>query len=109
VTLGLFPRKANLGPLGEAFGLTVDFAGDRIAFGEANLATTDGMEGKLSAKQRIRHLVRTGPLTVAAIADELELKEDTVIKALKRNDKTFVIVPGEGGPSRYGLAERRPA
>jgi hypothetical protein len=50
-----------------------------------------------------------GPMTIVAMAKELDVKTDSVEKALKRNRGRFICLPGTDGIDRWGLIETRPA
>jgi hypothetical protein len=57
--------------------------------------------------QRIRSELRRGPQTIAAVAEELGVKVDSVEKALNRRTDTFTRITGPDGVHRYALVERR--
>jgi hypothetical protein len=57
----------------------------------------------LPVRTRIASALKRGPLTVAALVEEIEAPADTIRKTIKRNGSLFVCL--EGG--RIGLAERR--
>jgi hypothetical protein len=71
VSLAAFNRKNNLGPLRSAVGLNVTFDGDRIYFTGTDVASMEDFVDSLPLWQRIRSVVRTGPQTLATIANEL--------------------------------------
>jgi hypothetical protein len=48
-------------------------------------------------------------MTIVALADELHIKADTIIKAVKRGDDTFTKVLGSDGITKIALLERRSA
>jgi AAA domain-containing protein len=104
VTVGLFNRKSNIGPLAPAAGYRVSFSSDRTAFASIELADTD-LADKLPVVQRMHALLaREGSMTMAHIAAKLDLPVDTVVKTSKRHDgKRFVRVPGSDGVYRIGL------
>jgi len=107
ITIGLFNRKVNLGPLCPAIGLAIEFSAVRTAFTRTNLATVDDLADRLPLRQRIEHLLKGGALTLATIAEELSAKVDTVNKTVTRDEgRRFVKVPGPDGIYRIGLAER---
>lgn len=108
VDLGVFPRKANLGPLGAAFGLRATFSEDRLRFAKVDVATLDDLAPKLQLWQRVRSVVvRSGPLTVHAIAEHLDAKVDSVKKAVERGEgKTFTRVTGADGVFRWAALDR---
>jgi hypothetical protein len=107
-TVGLFPRKRNTGPLGKALAFEFQFQPDRTQVKRVDVADVADLAPRLSLSQRMAHLLRGGALTIAAIAEELDEKVDSVTKAAKRGDgKLFIRVPGKDGVYRIGLVDRR--
>ena len=54
------------------------------------------------------HLLRGGSLTMAAVAGELNVPVDTIVKTTKRHEgKVFIRVPGADGVYRIGLLDTR--
>jgi hypothetical protein len=106
ITVGLYNRNANLGPLRPPVGFSLTFDADRTVFERVNVADVEKLAAKLSMSERMAHLLRRSPMTIAAIADELEAKADTVEKTSKRSQR-FARVPGPDGIYRIALAERR--
>ena len=54
-------------------------------------------------------LLNRRPLTYAEIAEELDAKLDSVIKAVNRGSKAFTKVLGHDGVTRIALLEQRAA
>lgn len=112
ITLGLFNRKSNLGPRLPAVGFGVRFEADRTTFSRVDLADVSDLASKLSTYERITAALKRGPMTVAALADELDAKADTVEKTIKRwvtKGRLIRLEANGGTPTRYGLAEVRRA
>lgn len=109
ITVGLFNRKANLWPIQPAFGFQFTFTDDRTLVTRTNLADVQEFAQKLPLWQRVMHLLKAHPpLTLAEIAEELDAKTDTVLKAVQRS-KAFTKVAGHDGVTRIALIERRSA
>lgn len=108
VTVGLFPRKNNMGALGRALGFCVDFVGDRVHVRRTDLTASPDFADRLPLWQRMRALLKTGPMTLASMAGELGAKVDTVERTARRHDRLFVRAPGVDGITRIALVERRP-
>lgn len=108
VTVGLFPQKQNDGDRQRAVGLEFTFA-ERIAVRSINLADVDGLAERLPLASRISHALTHGPLTFAQIAEALDAKVDSVIKAVNRGEgKTFTkMTNARDGIHRIALVERR--
>lgn len=109
VTVGLFPQKQNDGERQRPVGLGFTFTPERIIVAPADLAEVEGLAEKLPLSARIAHLVKARPLTFAAIAEELNAKTDSVIKAVTRNTRTFTRLDGPDGVTRIALVSRRTA
>ena len=59
---------------------------------------------------RIRHMLKQGPMTIAALATALDAKTDSVQKAVTRREgKLFTCLPGADGIDRWALLETRAA
>ncbi|MBM3740437.1 MAG: hypothetical protein FJW39_32195 [Acidobacteria bacterium] len=112
VTVGLFNRKANLGPRLPAVGFAVRFEDERTTFSRVDLADVDTLAGRLSTYERITAALKRGPMTVAALAEEIEAKVDTCEKTVKRwvsKGHLIRLDAKDGTPTRYGLREARRA
>lgn len=110
ITLGLFNRKHNLGPRLPAVGFGVRFETNTTTFTRVNLADVSDLASKLSTFERITAALKRGPLTVAALADELDAKPDTVERTVRRwvsKGRLVRLEAHSGTPTRYGLAEFR--
>lgn len=115
LTVGLFNRKSNLSRLHPAVGFTFEFSDERTAVSKVNLADVEDLAGSLPTWQRVAHLLKAGggvPRSIADIAEELDVKPDTVKKAVSPNRarggrSMFVQVQGSDGTPRIGLAELR--
>jgi hypothetical protein len=106
VNVGVFQRKANLGPVRPAIGFRFGFETERTTVTRVDLADVEDLAGSLPLWQRIASLIKRQPMTVEAIAEELGARLDSVQKAVRRQ-RSFVRVPGTDGTSRIALVERR--
>jgi len=104
ISVGLFNRKSNLGPLARAVGYAIEFDSERTTFTPVDVAETD-LADRLPIVQRMHALLaREGLLTMAAIAHELEVPVDTIVKTTKRHEgKRFTRVIGTDNLYRIGL------
>lgn len=106
----LVNRKTNLTPILPDIRLQFDFSESRIVVSPytADAEAAEPLDTEMSIPQRIITLLRASkqPMTVAAIAEALNAKPDTVARVIRRN-KSFVKLPMVDGRLRFGLAERR--
>lgn len=100
--VGIYPRKANLGPLGQATGFEVAFESGRIHFSPTDVATVPDLSGQLSVRQRMAAILHHGAMTPEEIAEEIDAKLDTVKRTARRYSKQFTVIDG----GRLGLLER---
>jgi hypothetical protein len=112
MTVGLFNRKSNAGPLLSARGLRVSFGDGRISIQPADLAASEDFAAKLPLWQRMKGALDHGPLTLEALAEALGAPEDSLKKVVdrsqKRTDPMFTRVPAAGdGKTRIALVARR--
>jgi len=71
-------------------------------------ATIDGVADRLPLHVRLTHALAHGPLTLAALADELGgAKVDSIDKAVRRGQKLFTRVEGSDGITRIALLSKR--
>jgi hypothetical protein len=106
ITVGLFNKKNNLGRLHAAIGLQLMFEDGQIAITPVNVAENEQLAARLPLGERMAHLLRRQPMTIAAIAEALDAKPDTVAKAAARGNR-FTKAPGPDGVYRIALVERR--
>jgi hypothetical protein len=107
VTVMLSPHKQNDGARRKPVGLEFTFSAARIDVRNVDPAGVEGFAASLPITARMRALLRSGPMTQAALVDQLGAKPDTIKKAVQRNDDTFTRVLGMDGIHRIGLIERR--
>jgi hypothetical protein len=108
VTVGCFPQKQNDGARRRPVGLEFDFTGDRIGVRTVDLASVDGLAQRLPLAARMTAVLKRGPRSFAELAEELDAKVDSVIKAANRS-KAFTRVSSPDGVSRLALVERHVA
>lgn len=108
VTIGLMPAKQNDGQRYQPAGFTLEFTGKAgpITVTPTNLATVDGLSKGLSLHARIAHALKQGPMTYQLLAETLEAKQDSIIKAVTRST-SFTKVLGSDGVHRLALVENR--
>jgi hypothetical protein len=108
VNLGLFHRKANLGPLSQPIAFEVTFDADGTRFRGVDAGDVEELAASLPLWGRIRSELRGGtPQTLATLAEQLGVKPDSVEKAVKRRTDVFTKVHGKDGIRRIALVERR--
>jgi hypothetical protein len=106
MVLALYHRKVNNGPLLSPRGLRLRFSTDRIIIDPADLAQSADFAATLPIWQRARGTLRHGPMTLAAIAEELGSPVNSVEHAVRRHPKLFTRVSGKDGIARIALLER---
>jgi hypothetical protein len=107
-TIGLYNRKANLGPLRAPLGFEIGFGVNCTEFRRVNVADTPDLAERIPFRFRVQHALRGGDLTVLELAEKLDANKDTIQKTVKRGEgKIFTLIPGPDGTNRVGLLERR--
>lgn len=108
ITIGLFNRKANLGPLRPPVAFDVNFMQERTVFTRVDVADVDELAASIPLWQRIRRELTSGkPKTFSELSALLDVKVDTVEKAVKRRGAVFTRVKSDDGIHRIALVERR--
>jgi hypothetical protein len=108
ISVGLFNRKSNIGPLRPAAAFEIAFETERTWLRRVDVTSVDELAANLPLRQRIVPLLRDGARTIAEIAEELGEKTDSIEKTLKRS-RAFARVEGQDRIVRWGLAEGRVA
>lgn len=94
VQLGLYNRKANLGPLRSAVGFEVTFGSGETRFERVDLADVPDLAAKLSVRQRMALALRQGAMTPEALSSDVGAKVETVTREARRYKKQFVLLDG---------------
>jgi hypothetical protein len=105
VRIGLFNRKANLGPRSSPLGFRVTFTEGATTFEPSGITDAADLAAKLPLVARIAESVRNGARTYVEIAEEVETTAETVRKTIDQRGKDrFVRITGPDGITRWGLA-----
>lgn len=96
--LGVHHKKSNLGPLRPSVLYKIQFTHQSTTFNRVSVLDTPAIAEDVKIWQRVYELLqRTGPMTFFAIAEELELKIDTIRKTVKRKNALFHTIFGGSG------------
>lgn len=97
LNLGFFNRKSNLDALRNPVALRLTFGNSTTRLERANIIETPELAEKMKIWQRMEALLdKQGALTAIQIADELDVKVDSIRKATNRTGR-FVVIPGGAG------------
>jgi hypothetical protein len=107
LTIGCFNKKTNIGRPHPAIGLSLSFDATRTTITQTSVAEEEQFAGRVPLWQRMSHVLKRGPRTTTELARELEAKEDSITKALKRGTRSFTTVPSSDGVIRWALLDRR--
>ena len=108
LTIGLYNRKANIGPLRAAVGFCIAFDETRTTITRVDPRDVEELAVSLPLWQRVASELRAGPQTYAQLAESLgDAKVDSIVKATKRKGNVFTKVAGNAGVHRLALVERR--
>jgi hypothetical protein len=105
VVCGYYHRKHSLSRPRPSVGLSWTFTDHTVSVATVKLSEVADLADRQPVWERMRDLLRSGPLTMAAIADQLDIKPETIRKTVQRS-KLFQKVEGADGP-RLALVERR--
>ncbi len=103
VSIALFNRKSNLGPMRPPVGFQISFGKDRTDVRRIEVADVPDLAGIMSVRQRMVSALRRGSLSAEAVADAINADVETVKRTARRNRPLFRVLPG----GAFGLAERR--
>lgn len=105
-TIGLFNRKANLGPLQPALAFDVTFQSDRTSLQRVDVAQVDELAESLPIWQRLKRTLASGPRTLASLSEELGKPVDSIEKTVRRKSELFTKISRDG-IAHIALVERR--
>ena len=105
LSVGLFNRKANTGPLAHPLGFTFTFEDDRTLISRTDVRDVPELAGALALKDRMAHALAAGALTYGELADILESDAESIGRIARRySGSRFVLIPGLDGKRRVALA-----
>lgn len=110
ITVGLYNRKANLGPLQSAVGFRFIFLPDETIVRRADLSDVDDLAASMSIPERLHAALKHGARTREQIAAELsDVKDSSLRSAISRAASRGQVVqfPGPNGEALIGLPDRR--
>jgi hypothetical protein len=90
LTVGLFHRKANLGPLSRPLGFTLNFAERTTDVIVTDIRSIADLASSLPLWQRVATVLKNeGPKTTAQLAAALDTKEPTIARTVRRLARKF--------------------
>jgi len=92
MSLGLFPRKANLGSLTRPTSFEISFDKNRTTFTRKDPSENPELAIKLSVHQRMIALLRRGAMSPDDLAKAIDVPKDTITKTVRRKEKIFVVL-----------------
>ena len=102
VQVALFNRKANLGALRPPLGFELRFEAGRTTIRRTDAAEIGEFADKMTVGQRMAHLLKGGAMSVAEIAERLQVEESTIRTTMSRKKGIFLRLPD----GRIALADR---
>ena len=84
-----------------------DFSSGRTAVRRVEAASVQSLAHTLPAWQRIKAALKSGPLTIPELAEEIGAREETTRRTVSRYDRLFTLIEGSNGPKRVALLKRR--
>ena len=102
ISVGLFPRKRNVGALPPPVAYEFAFDSDRTHFRRIDVADVDDLAARMPLRLRMAKVLRRGALTPDALAAELDADLETIKRTARRHKQQFTVLPG----GRLGLLER---
>lgn len=99
INVGLFQRKHNEMALSRPVALGIDFNNllDTTVFRPANLADLPDLRDKLSLKEQLKTILKSGPKSVQDMADDLGKSAESIRVTLYKYKDTFIKVGNDWG------------
>jgi hypothetical protein len=109
ISVGLYNKKANLGPLAPAVGFNIAFDHQRTRFVRVDVTSVEELAESLPLWMRVRASVTGQPQTLSALASELGANVESLDRTIRRKKELFTRINGDDGVTRIALLERRTA
>ncbi len=106
LSVGVYPRKTNTGPLGPTVGWAVTFSDYAIHFEPTDVAEHEELGAGMPVWQRMRKELTGGALTFVAMAASLGVPLNTLVVEAKRKPHVFTRVLGSDGIAKVGLLSK---
>lgn len=106
LSVGLYNRKANDGPLSSPLGIGLTFEDDRTRIALTDVRDTPDLASEIPVKVRMLEALVGGSLPIHEIAERTGATVAAVTKAVQRDGgRRFVKLPGPDGVYRVGLMQ----
>jgi len=92
--IGIFNRKANLGPLSRPTGFRIRFESDRTWFAKSDPADVPELAEKMTIRQRMVRLLRGGAMPPEELAEVMQADPESVRRTVRRHRGIFTLVEG---------------
>ncbi len=92
LTLGAYHRKANRGGMLAPFSVQFTFMEGRITLTAAEVSEDAALREKAGLRHSVRSALRAGARIVPELAEELDAKEDSLRKTLRRLEADGVVI-----------------
>lgn len=106
LVLAVHHRKCNNGPLRAAIGFELTYGPNRIDVKPCDVADTPQLADGLPMRNRIKELLRRGPLPLFELAEKLDAKPNTIAHTVRRHNLLFTRVLSADGIQRIGLVAK---
>lgn len=107
LSIGLFNKKANDGPLSAPLSVEIEFTDERLRMARGDVHDVPDLASQIPLKVRMIELLAAGARPMHEIAESLDAKVEAVKKVCQRDDgRRFVKHPGPDGVYRIGLLRR---
>ena len=104
---GLFHTKCNVGSKRKPRGYKLIFGQGTTTVESTDVEDSDELSSKLPALDRIRRVLRFGPLAFGEISEKTGLKKNILSDLMRKHQTMFTKLESAGRTPRYGLAAKR--
>ncbi len=109
LTVGLFNRKSNTGPLASPIGFTLAFDETQTSIERTDVRDVPELAGQVPLKYRIATEIGSGALSIPELVKRIGGSDTAIRKACERDTgKLFARIPGLDGVIKFGLLAREP-
>jgi len=104
LTVGLFNRKSNTGPLSGPLGFTLAFDDHQTTIERTDLRDVPELAGNVPLKSRMIRALESGAMNYADLSTTLGVDATALRQVVSRSPNLFARIPGLDGVLQIGLA-----
>lgn len=94
VQIGLYHRKANLGPIQQPLGFDFSFGRDQTTVSRVDMTEIPELADNMTVRQRMETELSDGSMTLEKLSYAIDAGKETIRKTIRRNPNNFILLEG---------------